>query len=195
MEQYFSINSRNRAKFLSSLLLFSAFMVSCNNRDAMKENLASNNYDSIFYHHALTNHIKHSRQVKDVYLKGVNKSNLLIYRYCDETCDKCIEEDLQALLKFQEEIGKEFILVVPSFPESRNTKIRLRNELKDFNYINIEKKEDMPIDENTGLAMRFFIFYPKDKESGYIFFPTKGIQGLTQTFFKVISEEILKSKQ
>ena len=162
-------------------------MVSCNNRDAMKENLASNNYDSIFYHHALTNHIKHSRQVKDVYLKGVNKSNLLIYRYCDETCDKCIEEDLQALLKFQEEIGKEFILVVPSFPESRNIKIRLHNELKDFNYI--KKKEDMPIDENTGLAMRFFIFY------GYIFFPTKGIQGLTQTFFKVISEEILKSKQ
>ena len=188
MELYFSTNSKSKSK-LFLLLLFIFFIVACNKKETMKKDSTLYHSDSIFLHHVLTNHIKYSRKVKDIPLKGINKSNLLIYRYCDETCDKCVEEDLQALLEIQAKIGKNAILVIPSFPENRNTQIRLRNELKDFNYINITEKDDMPLDEYTGLALRYFIFYPKEQNSSYIFFPTKGQQRLTKSFFNITLEE------
>ena len=171
------------------ILSIPLFIASCNNQDTMSKEPISNSLDSVFSSHALTNHIKYSRRVKDIQLTEVKKSNLLIYRYSYETCDKCVEEDLQALLEIQARIGKDAILVIPSFPESRNTKIRLRNELRDFNYLNITGHEDMPLDEYTGLAMRYFIFYPKSQDTNYVFFPTKGQQKLTQSFFNIILEE------
>lgn len=170
---------------LSMILL----LLSCKQRLVEKDVIAGIS-DSICFQNALINHIKYLNRVKSISLEGIDKSGLLVYRYCDENCDKCVEEDLQILFDFQEKIGKSSVLVVSSFPENLNTNIRLRNELRNFNYRNIVEKEDMPINEDTGLAMRFFTYYPKDESVGYIFFPISGRQDLTNIFFNFIYSEI-----
>lgn len=194
MVQYFSINSKNEVRILLCLLIFVLGLVSCDNRNDAIRDSADTFSDSIFSHYVLINHVKYLGQVKNLKLEGINKSNLLIYRYCDETCEKCVEEDLHLLLEFQEKYGMESVLVVPSFPDNRNTRIRLNSELRGFNYLNMVEKGDMPLNENTGLAMRFFTFYPKGQDSGYTFFPTKDQPTLTRAFFEFVSEELLKNR-
>lgn len=165
-----------------------AFIVCQDNN--VKRNMTTDFSDSIYSNYALFNHIKYSNIVKDISFEGISKSNLLIYRYSSESCDKCVEEDLQMLLDFQKKTETLSVLVVSSFPKNRNTDIRLRNELRNFNYRNIEEKEDMPVNKDTGLSMRFFIYYSEEPDAKYIFFPIKGRQDLTAAFFDLIYDAI-----
>lgn len=134
--------------------------------------------------YALTNHIKYSPQTEIA--ANFFRPNTLVYRYCDDTCEKCVAEDLQALYRLQNKIGKEHVLIVPSFLNNRNNKIRLNQELAEFNYSNIESKQDMPINEETGLHIRYFIYWGNNKNDYYVFFPAKSQAGLTQLFFYLI---------
>ncbi|WP_455673576.1 hypothetical protein [Phocaeicola sp.] len=137
--------------------------------------------------YALTNHIKYSPRLEIA--ANFYRPNTLVYRYCDETCEKCVYEDLQAIYKLQKKIGKEKILIIPSFPDNRNSNIRLKQELVNFTFNNMTDKQDMPINEETGLHNRYFIYWGNNKSDFLIFFPTKLQKGLTQLFFNLIIEK------
>ena len=113
-------------------------------------------------------------------------SNTLIYRYSENVCEKCIQEDLEELRKLQSKIGKEHILIITSFPNHRNTFIRLNNELKHFRFKNIDSLKDMPINDFTGLSMRYMGFITNEKEF-LVFFPVQGKRSLTHEFFSLIT--------
>ena len=90
--------------------------------------------------------------------------------------------------KIQKEIGKEQILIIASFPDNRNTKIRLKYELDSLNYQRIDSKEDMPINNLTGSPERYFIYWGEDESKYFIFFPTILQSDLTTDFFNIIKE-------
>lgn len=136
----------------------------------------------------LTDHIKYSTLV----LKNQNQlntllsPNTLIYRYSEEVCEKCVQEDLEELKKLQSKIGKEHILIITSFPNHRNTFIRLNHELEHFRFKNIDSLKDMPFNDYTGLSMRYMEFITHKKEP-LIFFPVRGKQFLTHKYFSLIT--------
>ena len=88
--------------------------------------------------------------------------------------------------KLQKEIGKEHILIIASFPDNRNTKIRLKHELDSLNYQRLDSKEDMPINNLTGSPERYFIYWGEDESKSFIFFPTMLQSDLTTDFFNLI---------
>ena len=146
--------------------------------------------------------LKHTLNKNIEYASIINKSeklfkpNTLIYRYCDESCEKCVREDLFNIKKLQKEIGKEHILIIASFPDNRNTKIRLKYELDSLNYQRIDSKEDMPINNLTGSPERYFIYWGEDETKYFIFFPTILQSDLTTDYFNLIKnyEKVHKCK-
>ena len=67
----------------------------------------------------------------------------MVYRYSDAICEKCVSEDLELLDSFQNVIGRNHVFIYTSFPENRNNKLRLRNELFGFTYKNDADVSDM----------------------------------------------------
>ena len=72
-------------------------------------------------------------RVKELY----GRKNILFFRYIINSCSSCLDSQLNELLSFQEEIGKEHIWVFPAYPDDRNSKIQLSADLAKFNYQNI----------------------------------------------------------
>ena len=72
-------------------------------------------------------------KIKEVY----DRRNILFFRYVTNSCNSCLDSQLNELLSFQEEIGKEHIWVFPAYPDDRNSRIQLSADLTKFNYWNI----------------------------------------------------------
>ncbi|MDR0603464.1 MAG: hypothetical protein LBG80_04070 [Bacteroidales bacterium] len=68
---------------------------------------------------------------------GESKVPLLIYRYSKNVCSSCIMKDLDELTNIQSIIGKDKVLVLPAFDNTRDDRVILANELSQFNYKNI----------------------------------------------------------
>jgi hypothetical protein len=107
-------------------------------------------------------------------------------------CKECILEDLSKLYEFQKVMGKERVLVLPAFEDTRMNRVRFANELERFNYRNI------PIDyftiplnlENT--RQRYFGVFIESGNFIQPFFPGISYESFTQTYFdKIINEFFL----
>jgi len=106
----------------------------------LKEQLQPSN--APIYQQMLLNNVSLSSEVYHSYAKNKGHWNkqfshpTLVYRYPEHMCRGCYYESLEILLRFQEEIGKENILLLPAYEESRDSRIKLKNELGKHNYIN-----------------------------------------------------------
>lgn len=47
-------------------------------------------------------------------------------------CNSCIQEDLLLLLKYIKKIGRDRILILPDFEDTRDDRIRMQSVLADF---------------------------------------------------------------
>lgn len=87
-------------------------------------------------------------------------------------CRTCYQEDLSELSKFQQKVGRDRILVTPAFEDNRNDIIQLRNELKNFNYVNIPLDSMFtPINQLNGVTHRYFAIVNNNRQIELVFFP------------------------
>ncbi|GAB6008832.1 hypothetical protein [Dysgonomonas reticulitermitis] len=143
-------------------------------------------------------YMKLSAEIQDSYFKNKTsfveffngKYSLLIYRYSKNMCNSCIEEDLSELYNYQSIIGKDKILVLPAYDDTRDDKIILMNELSRFNYKNLSGHNLLvPVDLDM-ITKRYFACIDSIGKISMIFFPIRGKQELTQTYFSEISKRI-----
>ena len=121
--------------------------------------------------------------------------NALIYRFKDDMCDECIDQDLGELYNFQCKVGKNRILVLPAYEKNRGNDIFLSNRLEHFTYKNISDSIiGFPLNQKTGQSVRYLAYIGKDGKINSIFFPIKFEQQITQIYLHVLEARLQKDK-
>ena len=120
-----------------------------------------------------------------------NKTSVLIYRYAKYMCESCILEDLQEIELFQEETGKEKILLLPAYPDNRMGMIELSNVLAKHNFVNIPLDSFViPLYEGDYIQ-RYFAVIDKEGNLTMVFFPRRGDTALTRLYFSEVKKMIV----
>lgn len=123
--------------------------------------------------------------IKDSILQN-NAPPFLFYRYSENMCISCINEDLSLLRKFCDQNNTFKVLIIPDYINTRENEIFLNNQLNRFHYMNIESAFfPMPRGEN-GEKKRYFGVVNSNKKLQMIFFPNKGLTQLTNYYFSKI---------
>lgn len=120
---------------------------------------------------------------------------IIIYRYSQFICENCIQHELEALSKLQNEIGKERIWVLPEYENTRNNRVKLLNMLHKFNYKIVSDEElPMPMRRDGEVIQSFFFFVQEESRIGMIFFPEVSKPQLTQSYFAEIKNKLENAK-
>ena len=138
---------------------------------------------SQIYSNFLTNNITIQEKIE-------NNNNILIYRYSIYTCESCIQEDLKEIELFQDEIGKNKILMLPAYPDNREGKIELSNMLAKFNYVNIPPESFSIPSQDGDFMQRYFAVIDKEGNLTMVFFPRRGETNLTRIYFSEVMKLI-----
>jgi len=118
-----------------------------------------------------------------------HKSSVLVYRFSNQMCAVCFQEDLYEIEQFQKEIGKEKILLLPAYPDDRMGMLELSNVLAEkFHYINISLASlIIPFYEDDYLQ-RYFAVIDKDGNLTMVFFPRLGEVNLTRKYLSEVKK-------
>jgi hypothetical protein len=107
-------------------------------------------------------------------------------------CEGCIFEDLENLKVLQKQIGKDRILVLPSFSNNSRNRARLLYELADFNYRVISLTSlVIPTLEARG-PLPYFAVINSQGNVEMVFFPRLGYSTFTQAYFKEVEKRLRK---
>lgn len=167
------------------------------------------------YHNLKMNRIKDEmiENIKDSYIKNIVNSSkisrsfncnyeyifsktkmkppILIYRYPMNMCYTCLQQDLSTLLDLQSIIGKERILIFPSFEYTRDNVIKMNNELHKFNYVNISIDTlIIPLNQD-GIRQRYFALINKDQSIDMVFFPNRKDEDLTEIYINEVKKMLV----
>jgi len=126
-------------------------------------------------------------KVKNIY----GKKNVLFFRYVQTSCSTCFDSQLNELLTFQEEIGKEHIWIFPAYPDDRGSRIQLSNELEKYNYRNIPA-DSLLIPVYDGEPKSYFAWLNDEGEIGMVFVPDRNNVHHTRQYFLEIKRIIQK---
>ena len=201
------MSSKNKSFIIIALsivvvvLFYSNVYISNKLRDSSNANLLffkelETNYtpdtDILCYGKKVSEVITNYQKSKDIFIDSINnKTPLLFYRYSQFICDGCVQDDLDLLDSLVAKIGKEHILVLPAFPNNKENRLRLRNRLAKFNFINIPIEDfDIPLECNSNLQKRYFAYINKDRIIEFVFFPEREKPQLTKHFFSEIKEKL-----
>jgi hypothetical protein len=119
-----------------------------------------------------------------------NKSPVLIYRYSKNVCPSCIIKDLDALANIQSIIGKDKVLVLPAFDNTRSDRVIMANELSHFNYKNIPNELLVIPYDSMFMIRPYFAIINQTENIEMIFFPPRNNQKLTDIYFSEIKKII-----
>ena len=122
--------------------------------------------------------------------KTGNKTSVLVYRFSKYMCENCIQEDLLEIELFQEEIGKDRILLLPAYPANREGHIELTNVLAKFNYVNIPIDSMLIPSQDGNYMRRYFAVIDKEGNLSMVFFPRREEVNLTRHYLSEIKKLI-----
>ncbi|SFK34130.1 hypothetical protein [Proteiniphilum acetatigenes] len=115
----------------------------------------------------------------------------LIYRYHEYSCDACIYKELSLIHDLMKEIGRDRILILPSYEFSRSNIIRLKNDLADFEYFNLSL-ESLNIPKNIeGGYSRYFFIVNNTEKIELVFFPSISSLDKTKLYLDTIKNRFL----
>ena len=119
-----------------------------------------------------------------------NRTSVFLYRFSKFTCESCLFEDLHEIDQFQQEIGRNKILLLPTYPDNREGSIELNNVLAKFNFVNIALDSFiLPFREND-VIQRYFAVIDRDGNLTMVFFPRRGETHLTRLYFSEVKKII-----
>jgi len=133
--------------------------------------------------------IRSYEKVKDIH--GVKNS--LFFRYIKNDCSSCLNSDLNEILTLQEEIGKDHIWIFPAYPDNRESRIQLSNELAKYNYRNISA-DSLYIPTYAGEQKSYFAWINNDGEIDMVFIPDRNKIKYTRDYFQEVKKKILQDK-
>jgi hypothetical protein len=165
--------------FLTLLLVLSGINNSKNNR---YERTVTDNEFLMMNIRCIPEIIQSFGEVKNTY----GRQNTLFFRYGSSLNSSYL---LDEILVLQQEIGKERIWIFPAYPDNRNSKIQLHNELANFNYRNIPADSLLiPIygDEEKG----YFAWTNHDGKIDMVFFPDEDKARHTHSFFREVKRRV-----
>ena len=129
--------------------------------------------------------VRSYEKVKDVY----GQKNTMVFRFVSSSCNSCLDSQLNALLTFQEEIGKAHIWVFPAYPDDRNSMIRLSAELAKFKYRNIPA-DSLLIPTYEGELRSYFAWIDSNGDMAMVFVPDRSNVRYTRQFFLEVKRRI-----
>ena len=129
--------------------------------------------------------IRNYEIVKLVY----GKKNTLFFRYVSNYCSSCLDNQLNEILSFQEEIGKEHVWIFPAYPNDRNSRIQLSNELAKFNYRNIPA-DSLLIPVYDGEQKSYFAWINNEGELDMVFIPDRNNVHYTRQYFLEVKKRL-----
>lgn len=136
-------------------------------------------YNNVLEQHVNGFEVEFADDVKSI----IEERNVFFYRFSQDMCEACIYEDLALIRQFQDSIGLENVLILPSFSEDRNSMIRLSSELKGFRYKNIpQEKGSFPIDRRTCMEIRYMGYINNEGNIEMCFIPIKGEPEVTRRY-------------
>ena len=115
--------------------------------------------------------------------------NILIFRYTQNTCQICLDSQLNALLAFQEEIGKAYVWVLPAYPDDRNALIQLNTDLAKFNFKNIPAAL-LLIPKSYDESKSYFAWVNSEGEIEMVYVPDRSNVQLTRRYFDEVKRII-----
>lgn len=121
--------------------------------------------------------------------------NVLVYRFKEDMCDECVDQDLGELYNFQQQVGKHNLLILPNYEENSKNNMYLSNRLNHFSYKNLSDSIiGFPLKQTTGHFVRYLAYIGEDSKISSIFFPIKFERQLTQIYLHVLATRIQKGK-
>ena len=129
--------------------------------------------------------VRSYERVKEVY----GKKNILFFRYVISSCNSCLDSQLNELLTFQEEVGKEYVWIFPAYPDDRNSRIQLSAELAKYNYRNIPA-DSLLIPIYEGEPKSYFSWINSEGEINMVFVPDRSNVYLTRQYFLEVKRVI-----
>jgi len=131
--------------------------------------------------------IRSYERIKHIY----GKNNTLFFRYVNNTCSSCIDSQLTEILTLQEEIGKDYIWIFPAYPDDRNSKIQLSNELAKYNYMNIPASLLLiPIVNDE--PQSYFAYMNGEGEISMVFVPDRDKVQYTRQYLLEVKKLLVK---
>jgi len=112
------------------------------------------------------------------------KYPVLIYRYSHDYCSSCIVENLSELYKFQNEIEKDKIVIMPAFEEDQINMETLASQLASFKYKNTPANLLVFPKDKDGFTQRYFALIDNKGNLGEIYFPKRGDSEATKAYFQ-----------
>lgn len=124
-----------------------------------------------------------------IHLKRKPRHNIFVWRYFENSCSSCLDQEIINLKKYSPMIGSENILVLTTFYNLRdlNVSFTSRNIL-DFRMINVIDSELFSTKKEFHNSQFYFVL----DSTGYanmIFEPDARIPNLTRRYFEKIIEE------
>lgn len=117
------------------------------------------------------------------------KKNILFFRYVKNTCNTCLDSQLNELLTFQEEVGKEYVWIYPAYPNDRNSLIQLSNELAKYNYENFPA-DSFLIPTYNGEPKSYFAWINDEGKIDLVFVPDRNNVQHTRHYFLEVKKII-----
>jgi len=133
--------------------------------------------------------IRSYERVKGVY----GQKNTLFFRFVNTSCNTCKDSQLNELLAFQEEIGREYVWIYPAYPDDRNSRIQLSAELAKFNYRNIPA-DSLLIPTYEGEQKSYFAWVNGEGDIELVFVPDRSNVRHTRRYFLEVKRRIQEIK-
>lgn len=92
-----------------------------------------------------------------VYLESIIDKPKLIYRFYQETCVQCYEDELDILKKLSEKIGIENVLIISDFGKMNQLRAIINRKNIKSSFFNYSNKLGLPIDEDDRKIASFFV--------------------------------------
>lgn len=113
----------------------------------------------------------------------------LIYRYTDAMCQSCLDSELNLLSDFIDNVGKAKLLILPLITDYRDSRIRVKSRLREFNYLILDDSLlGIPVND-VGIPNRYFAFVNGDGKLEEIYFPNENME-VTSFYIKQLINKI-----
>lgn len=108
----------------------------------------------------------------------------LVYRFYQETCMQCVEDELDIVSKLGDSIGANNIVIISDYDKVSSLKALIKRKKIKSNFFIYKKKFDLPIGNDNRDIASFFLLH-NDLQTQFVF-KAGGDQYISDTYYKRI---------
>lgn len=125
--------------------------------------------------------------------KAVNNGTNLVYRFYEESCNQCIEDELDIVKELGAKIGYDRILLIGQFSNVNHLRAMVARKNIQSPLYNFPRKFKLPFDQDVEAIPSFFLLH-KDLQTDFVY-KAGGAQNFNFPYFKRIVEIFTQLRQ